>query len=462
MKKYILLFLIGTAVLVSCNKDKGLFGTPSANDVKQEANNIKQTGEAIEENYNNPEDNDELAYVDNDPDTPEGEYSTEATSMKVAQVYNSNFDELPTYKYASTTKKQKYGKRQLSFINKPTNFTLVGYGFGVQDSAKKYVKCYIKGVEQTGHKIVSWKEDTIVVQFPKLTYASAINQTFSIKFKVFVPNAKVGKADIGRSKARGCISATQAATVLKETGSGLDLSLKALLQGCYDETTSLMKDLLRSNNYIPLIEPYSALDGFTHTGGGGGETITATDLAVTGAKAIIDWVFVEIRAAGAPAVVLYTRSAVILADGTISKLNTSAIPKGYYSIAIRHRNHLGVMTKDPIDCNSSTTFDFTTGTNVENNAMNVLSGKYCLWSGNCLNDGKVSYGIGNNATSYTDASTIFMKLGGNISTVISGYNKEDHNMNGQVKYSGIDNDRGLILVNIGGADIYATVLEKLR
>ncbi|MBK6410884.1 MAG: hypothetical protein IPF78_14550 [Flavobacteriales bacterium] len=43
----------------------------------------------------------------------------------------------------------------------------------------------------------------------------------------------------------------------------------------------------------------------------------------------------------------------------------------------------------------------------------------------------------------------------------TGYHREDANMDGTVKYTGADNDRDLLLLNIGGLSPTTVITEQL-
>ena len=121
-----------------------------------------------------------------------------------------------------------------------------------------------------------------------------------------------------------------------------------LLGGPYSTLSALMNDGLRTASLIPTTEPYTAA-AFVQHGKGGGEQVSPATLATTGNNAIVDWVFVELRSAAAPQQVVSTRCALVQRDGDVvdadgsSPVRLSAVP-GNYHVAIRHRNHLPVMT----------------------------------------------------------------------------------------------------------------------
>lgn len=153
---------------------------------------------------------------------------------------------------------------------------------------------------------------------------------------------------------------------------GLRLSLRMMLQGAmYDQfgiVDSLMRDDLRAKGLLPLEEPYSNSPKFVHRGLGGGEKVDSSVFTVTGRDAIVDWVFVEIRHDTVPDSVLSTRSVLIQRDGDVvdvdgfSPVAFNDLSPGEYYVAMRHRNHLGVMTGTPRLLNNDpivSTSDFT-------------------------------------------------------------------------------------------------------
>jgi hypothetical protein len=241
----------------------------------------------------------------------------------------------------------------------------------------------------------------------------------------------------------------------------LRLRLAAALQGPYSSSTGLMLDALRAQATFPLTEPYTAL-GYVHVGGGA-ETIAATVLAVSGNDAIVDWVLLELRSAANSSVVLGSRSALLQRDGDVVETDgTGAVvfaqPPGLYHVAVRHRNHLGVMTALPLELLAGENIldlrlagTATYGTE----ARKSISGTFpveALWAGDVTFNGRLRYtGSGN------DRDPILTRIGGSVPTaVVTGYWREDCNLDGSVKYTGGGNDRDVILLNIGGSVPTAT------
>ncbi|MBK8340202.1 MAG: hypothetical protein IPK99_09555 [Flavobacteriales bacterium] len=128
------------------------------------------------------------------------------------------------------------------------------------------------------------------------------------------------------------------------------IAVRAVLEGPYNSSTGLMGDALRIFEVIPTGEPYTAL-GYAHVGGGG-ESVAPQVLETTLGNAIVDWVVVELRSAATPTTVLGSQCALIQRDGDVVATDgispiTFALPGTNYHVALRHRNHLGVMTFTP-------------------------------------------------------------------------------------------------------------------
>lgn len=234
-------------------------------------------------------------------------------------------------------------------------------------------------------------------------------------------------------------------------GAAVAVAAKVLLEGPYVSGTGLMTDALRTLPDFPLSEPFTAL-GLSPTGGEVG--IAASVLSTNGNDAIVDWVLVELRDAATGMVVLMRTAALLQRDGDVVGLNGTSplnmpILAGSYRIAVRHRNHLGVLTDPayPLD-GTPTTVDLTTAATVTwgTDARKNVNGVLVLWAGNCTSDNELKYTGGGN-----DRDPILVSIGGTLPTnTITGYHTTDVTMDGTVKYTGSTNDRDPLLVNIGG------------
>ena len=233
------------------------------------------------------------------------------------------------------------------------------------------------------------------------------------------------------------------------------ISPKVFLQGAAlnpntgEET--LMRDDLRVAGIISTTSPYADM-----------LSINSTVLNTTGTDAIIDWVWVEVRDVTDNTIVLDATSALLQRDGDvvaidgISDLGFNQVSGNYY-IAIKHRNHLGIMTANTMALSVVTTsVDFTDGNNqitYGSNAQTTFgmpADTVAMWSGNANGDTVVQYS-GTNPDTPDILSEILNDAGNflNFPTyAVSGYNVNDVNMDGNTQYSGTNPDTPFILQNV--------------
>jgi endo-1,4-beta-xylanase len=245
------------------------------------------------------------------------------------------------------------------------------------------------------------------------------------------------------------------------------LSVRANLQGTMLTAPNktgygtVMRDNLRVKNLIPKGDPYQNRTGFIHVNNSQKDTIINPNvLTVTGNNAIVDWVFVELRNRLDPSKVVATKSGLIQRDGDVVDTDgTSPLlfnaPADNYYIVIRHRNHLGVMSKNALTFTetASTIFDFTTSQSAVSgtNAQVVLpNATKALWAGDANADNDI-VSVG----SQTDVNKIskqilLASLNSNFSTsyVLNGYADTDIDMNGQTATAGTAADIFLIARNV--------------
>ncbi len=269
-----------------------------------------------------------------------------------------------------------------------------------------------------------------------------------------------GNYSLTITDAAGCTLDTS--FTITNTGSACTpVQLHAYLEGPFNGTN--MNDALRQAGLVPPTEPYTAMN--MHVGLGGGETVSIDRLAITGDSAVVDWVLVELRSSADPAVVLETRSALLLRNGAVVSPEGSpalvfSYATGSFNLAVRHRNHLGVMTGSAVPFTGSLVnvdFRSTATGSWGTEAQKTIGSVRTMWSGNTNGDDVLKYtGSGN------DRDPILVRIGGVIPTnTITGYFIEDCNLNGVVQYTGSSNDRDPILVNIGGVIPTNTRQEQL-
>lgn len=245
---------------------------------------------------------------------------------------------------------------------------------------------------------------------------------------------------------------------------GVKPNVKVFLDGPYVGGTNLMNDGLRSSDLIPAAEPFSGLS-FYMSGTGIGGQLKPSALTTTGNNAIVDWVLLELRNSTNSSDIQYTKPALLQRDGdvvTLDGVSPVLLPVAAfnYFVAVRHRNHFGVMTSTPLALSGIVTnIDFTLpgtgtyGTNARKNNNGVMT----LWSGNVLRDAVIKY-----TGSSNDRDPILSAIGGTVpNNAVVGYSQSDVNMDGTTKYTGTGNDRDPILANIGSTVPTNTITEQL-
>lgn len=248
------------------------------------------------------------------------------------------------------------------------------------------------------------------------------------------------------------------------SASSLQVGLKVILEGPFVGSVGLMNDHLRLAGVVPLSEPFTA-NGYPHVDGGG-EVTTSAVLAISGNNAIVDWVLIELRDGNNPALVQATRSALLQRDGDVVAVDgvspvSLSVSSGTYCVAVRHRNHLGVLTAGSYALSSTAiNIDLTTSatSTYGTNARKEIGTKQVMWAGDVTGNGTIAYtGPGN------DRDAILVGVGGALPTQVlpNVYSRADTNMDASVKYTGGNNDRDVVLVNVGGTVPTAVRMAQL-
>jgi glucose/arabinose dehydrogenase/PKD repeat protein len=349
-----------------------------------------------------------------------------------------------------------YGQRLRGYIVAPTTgnytFTVTGDDQSVvylglnADPLYKRVICQVPG----------WTNTTEFTKYPEQTSATIALQAGAYYY-VEILNKEGGGGDhvslFWQTPTNGTRTVVPGSALVRWQNCLPSVRLRMNLQGPWNSATALMNDNLRQSGLVPLGEPYAAA-GFSLVGSGG-ETIPASSLSVTGKNAIVDWVLVEIRNKTNPAQVVVTKSALLQRDGDVVGVNGQPrilfnIPSDQYYVAVRHRNHLGVMTLGQKALNANEMLiDFTLANELCHGLdarAGLTNGKRALWCGNTVADGVLMYTGGGN-----DRDPILQAIGGAIPTnTVVGYSSRDVTLDGVIMYTGAGNDRDPILQNIGG------------
>ncbi len=224
---------------------------------------------------------------------------------------------------------------------------------------------------------------------------------------------------------------------------------------------NLMRDDLRAS-LLPTTSPYS--DGLTcaasvfNNGGTSGAGATSDN--------IVDWVLVELRDANDNEVIEASQSALLQRDGNvvgvdgISPLEFNIPSKSYY-VAVRHRNHLGIITANTIALSSgSAVVDFTDvnnqitfGTDAQT-TFGLPSGVVAMWAGDANQDGRINY-LGALSDTPSIRSQVFNDPNNSVfggppiaTYQSSGYVATDLNLDGLTIFSGSNTDVLIVRDNI--------------
>jgi hypothetical protein len=291
--------------------------------------------------------------------------------------------------------------------------------------------------------------------------------------------------------AQKCARASVYIYVIKDLTLNIRVYLEGALSNNNNATTiegrPLMRDNLRLNpftgsNFIPQSDPYSFATEFTdltaqysHKGAGMlSRNCHISDagavFSVSGRDAIVDWVFVELRSKTDSTDVVATRSGLLQRDGDIvdmdgiSPLSFYGVGADSFYIVVRHRNHLGVMSRkisnlDLVDLTSADipVFDFGSALNngFDYTGMARKCGdqsNYCaMWAGDFNGDGKLKF-----INPGDDQNILFFDVLVYPDNLINsanynfgyGYIQGDLDLNGKAKYDNPNDDKNLLFSQI--------------
>ena len=173
-----------------------------------------------------------------------------------------------------------------------------------------------------------------------------------------------------------------------------------------------MDTSLNSGGYLQTTSPYSENP----------RTVTTIP------ENVVDWVLVQLRSTADGAAVtsrsafLHKDGRIVADDGTTGQITAFASSGDYY-IVIKHRNHLAVMSANPISLSNSSSmlYNFTTGLDkyYGNDAKLLEMGVYGLYTGDANSNGQVQ----------NDDKNDYWK----VEVGTAGYKGSDFNLNGQVQ-----------------------------
>lgn len=106
-------------------------------------------------------------------------------------------------------------------------------------------------------------------------------------------------------------------------------------------------------------------------------------LSNKGNNSIADWIIIELRNRNNPSLIQYSLPFLLQKDGDIVNLDGISpaefknIPRDYYYIAIKHKNHLSFRTKNPVALTSNTSY-----LNFTNNSIPLHGAYPTIYIGN--------------------------------------------------------------------------------
>jgi len=229
----------------------------------------------------------------------------------------------------------------------------------------------------------------------------------------------------------GLESGTYTVTVTDESGcmqeaivtvpGNIQLNTRVFLEGNYVADDGMMHDDLRRIGLLPTTSPYHL-----------NQKTLANVFSTNNNDAVVDWLKIELLDP-VTFTILESRSALLQKDGNIVELDGET--PLYMSIAdhrdalllIRHRNHLGIISPNHVEPNTTFNFDFT-----QQNAQFVTAGEigqkerpngiWVMYAGNAVDGSGIDEDINGNDKAAWDS------LNGNFGI----YSREDFNLDGDV------------------------------
>lgn len=165
------------------------------------------------------------------------------------------------------------------------------------------------------------------------------------------------------------------------------------LEGAYDNTVGLMVTTLRTDELVPLANPYNR-PPWEYLGG---ESVAAySDMNTQ----VVDWVLLEARDPVNNEVLIESHAALLLSNGLIVdadgltdgvRFPELTVGNAYY-LVVRHRNHLAILAANTAIVPNATPYDFTEPVNVAGvgQLADLGDGEWGMLAGDFDSDGVVT------------------------------------------------------------------------
>ncbi len=214
------------------------------------------------------------------------------------------------------------------------------------------------------------------------------------------------------------------------------LDVTVLLQGYFDPFTGKMVDSLTTKGLLPKDAGGLQCYGMKHDQQTKWMLINHADTLFVPARfdqGITDWIQLELRNESTGE--RFSQMGIITTKGRIldthcRNMRFPTLPWGYYRIIVHHRNHLSIMSADPIwIANYTTAYDFTISISKaygKEPMAGLNNGKFAMWS--C----DLSSSSSSGPDDYCDISD-WLKLVNDTTAKVTGYTLSDLDGNGRVK-----------------------------
>jgi len=226
------------------------------------------------------------------------------------------------------------------------------------------------------------------------------------------------------------------------------IDMHAFLEGAHDSNTNQMTTVLNERGLLPGQTPVSPLAIPTPAGQpysvapwnyAGTEGIGWTDADYTGNET--DWVLVSMRSGIQKDTEMMMAAGLLMKDGSIVFPQPCALPttEGSVYIVLEHRNHIGIMTPQPVQIiNNTLTYDFRLADSYRDvtsfGQKQMPTGDWCLFAGDADQSDFPSFDI-----TGTD-KTIWFNNNGVFDYYLSPDFNLDGDVNGQDKTFWFDNN----------------------
>lgn len=200
----------------------------------------------------------------------------------------------------------------------------------------------------------------------------------------------------------------------------VNLNLTVLLEGGYDLYMGNMTNKLYKRAVLPKGQPYSG-SPWNYPGTEGSGWVQSDYPGET-----VDWVLISLRETLDPETEVARGAAVLLRDGSISSFDVDlTTSKNQLYVMIEHRNHLPIISAQPISIiNKTITYDFTQQNSYHSGGFGqkLIGATWMMYGGNSDQKGVSIYDI--NATDKAFWETVNGWFG--------VYNPGDYNLDGDI------------------------------